>query len=244
MSFFGTLASGLAQRGFSALVGGNGSNVNLARNFSARRGLPCTVRDDQKGLVDDLLARGLTGQQVCNAAGSGIPGGTLGDVIARKLPPALPGVGNGGGIGTPPIVPPGGPPTAGAIGMSILSRALPTVIGRGAGRVIGPAVGRLPPGPVFTQTGRLSGVVLATGRRLSRRNIASFIRFLGDITLAATILGISVQDAADVVTTKTRRRRGITGPQLASAKRVICTINKMSKELNCKPTTRRRTSCR
>jgi hypothetical protein len=87
-------------------------------------------------------------------------------------------------------------------------------------------------------------VILANGKRLNTRQIASFIRFVGDIALAASILGISMQDAADAVTRKVRRRRGISASNLATAKRVICTVNKMAKDLNCKPTTRRRTSCR
>lgn len=213
-----------------------GDNPNMARGFSQRAGLPCTVREDQKNLVLQMQAAGLTPQQICAGTGSGIPSGTLGDVIARKLPPG----GFPGGMEQifKDVVLPG---VAGAITGTAPMSAMTRTAGQ-AGRFM-TGLGRRAPGAYYTSTGKLSSVVLATGKSMSAREIGSFIRFVGDIALAASILGISMQDAADVVTRKRRRRRGISGPQLASAKRVICTINRMSKELNCKPTTRR-TSCR
>lgn len=223
-----TAGLGLVQGGF-----GGGSDVNLARNFSARQGLPCTVREDQKNLVLQMQASGLTGEQICRAATGGIPTQTMEDVIRRKLPPVPPG-------GVEQVFKETLPAIAGAItggGMSAV-----TTTGRFMTRTAGMGMRRAP-GAYYTTTGRLSSVVLASGKTMTARNIASFIRFVGDIALAASILGISLQDAADVMTRKTRRRRGITGPQLATAKRVICTVNKMAKELNCKPTARR-TSCR
>lgn len=218
-----------------SLFGGN--NPNMARGFSQRAGLPCTVREDQKNLVMQMQAAGMTPQQICAGTGSGIPSGTLGDVIARKFPI---GGGNVGGLEGlfKDVVLPG---VAGAITGTPPMSQMTKYAGQ-AGRFM-TGIGRRAPGAYYTSAGKLSSVVLATGKSMSAREIGSFIRFVGDIALAASILGISMQDAADVVTRKRRRRRGITGPQLASAKRVICTINRMSKELNCKPTTRR-TSCR
>lgn len=215
-----------------------GSNPNMARGFSERSGLPCTVREDQKNLVLMMQGRGITPEQICKFTGSGIPTGTLGDVIGRKFPP--------GGF-------PGGveqifkehvlPGVAGAItGTGPMSAMTRTGLG-GAVRAVGGAMSKAP-GAYYTATGRLSRVVLNTGKVMTVRDIARFVRFVGDIALAATILGISAQDAADALTRKRRARRGISGPQLASAKRVICTINRMSKELNCKPTTPRRRTCR
>lgn len=221
-----SFASSLVQGGF----GGNG-NVNLARGFSSRQGLPCVVREDQKNLVLAMQSRGLTGQQICSAAQGGIPSQTMEDVILKKLPPVPPG--GVEAIVKDVVIP-------GVIGGGSMS-----AIGRGtqlATRVAGGL--RRAPGVYYTTTGRLSSVVLATGKSMGVRQIASFIRFVGDIALAASILGISMQDAADVLTRKRRRRRGISGAQLANAKRVICTVNKMAKDLNCKPTARRRTSCR
>jgi len=213
-----------------------GDNPNQARGFSQRQGLPCTVREDQKDLVLLMQARGLTPQQICAGTSSGIPSGTLGDVIARKLPPG----GFPGGMEQvfKDVVLPG---VAGAITGTAPMSAI-TRTGGPLARVVGGAMSRAP-GAYYTATGRLSRVVLASGKVMTVRDIASFVRFVGDIALAASILGISAQDAADALTRKRPRRRGISGPQLASAKRVICTINRMSKELNCKPTTRRRT-CR
>lgn len=221
-----SLASSLVQGGF-----GGGNNVNLARSFSQREGLPCTVRDDQKNLVLSMKARGLTGQQICTAATGGIPTQTWEDVIAKKLPPVPPG--GVEGIFKDVVL----PGIVGAIGgpVSAVTTTGRAIIGAGARRA---------PGVYYTTTGRLSSVVLASGKSMGTRQIASFIRFVGDIALAASILGISMQDAADVLTRKRRRRRGISGAQLANAKRVICTVNRMAKDLNCKPTAGRRTACR
>lgn len=218
-----TLGSSLLGSFGSKLFGG-GSDVNLARNFSQRAGLPCTVREDQKTLVTEYLNSGFSPSDVCSIVQGGVPSmDVLGNI--------------------PPLALPGGAPTGGNLAMSLVGStgmsALPTV-----GRVVGGALARSAPGVYRTVTGRLSSVVLASGRRFSRKQIGTFIRTVGDIATAAAILGISLQDAADVVTSKTRRRRGISAAQLASAKRVACTISRMARDLNVKPATRRRTSCR
>lgn len=209
----------------SKLFGGGGSDVNLARGFSSRMGLPCTVRDDQKNLVTEYLNSGFSPSDVCSIVQGGVPSM---DVIGVQPPLAMPG---------------GAPTTGGNFAMSLVGStgmsALPTI-----GRTVGGALARSAPGVYRTVTGRLSSVVLGSGRRFSRRQIGTFIRTVGDIATAAAILGISLQDAADVVTSKTRRRRGISAAQLANAKRVACTISRMARDLNVKPATRRRTSCR
>ena len=231
-----TSALGLVaqQGGFGGIFGGNGG-PNLAKSFSRRLGLPCVVRDDQKDWVMSMRARGATPQEMCAAAMGTEPVFTVEDVIKKHLPP----------------VPPGGieaivkeeviPGIVGAITGGTMSAV--TTGGQLATRFVGGAMRRAP-GVYRTTTGKLSSVVLNSGKSMSVRDIASFIRFVGDIALAASILGISMQDAADAVTRKRRRRRGISAANLATAKRVICQVNRMAKDLNCKPTTRRRTSCR
>lgn len=207
----------------SSAIGGlfGGSDVNLARGFSQRMGLPCTIRDDQKTLATEYLNSGFTPADVCSLVQGGIASNPQFDI---------------------PLALPGGAPTGGQQ-MSLVANAgmsaLPTIA-----RGVGGALARATPGIVRTSTGRISSVVLASGRRFSRKQIGTFIRTVGDIATAAAILGITLQDAADVVMTKTRRRRGITAAQLANAKRVSCTISRMARDLGVKPAAARRTRCR
>lgn len=82
-----------------------------------------------------------------------------------------------------------------------------------------------------------------------KRKILRVVRAVG-IQTAATILGLGIADVAQVVANPPRRRRkGITGAQLANAKRVNRAVMNMANELSCscaktpRRTTRRRT-CR
>ena len=100
----------------------------------------------------------------------------------------------------------------------------------------------------FTSTGLIRNVIV-NGRRISRRNAAAFIRKAG-MEVGARGLGLSLQEAAMVVlqqSQRPRRRRGITGAQITQAKRVIRTINSMSRALGCttrRAPARRKTTCR
>lgn len=100
----------------------------------------------------------------------------------------------------------------------------------------------------FTTTGLIRSVIV-NGRRISRKNAASFIRKAG-MDVGAQGLGISVQQAAMIIlqqSSRPRRRKGISGAQITQAKRVINTINSMSKQLGCttrRAPARRKTSCR
>lgn len=206
-----------------SLLGGGGSNVNLARNFSQRMGLPCTVRDDQKAAVTNLLNAGYSPAAICGQEAVPTP----------TIPVAQPG--------GAPVQSTGGPIMASIMGgspMSALS-ALPKLANVGGVLRTAGQVGRR-----ISTTGRFLGVTLANGRYFSKRDIGRFIRTVGDIATAAAILNITLQDAAEAVTAPARRRKGITHAQLRNAKRVACTISRMARDLNVKPAARRRTSCR
>ena len=117
--------------------------------------------------------------------------------------------------------------------------ALPTV-----GRTVARGVGGL----IRTSTGRVSRIVLPSGQVFSRKNAAALIRRVG-FEAAAVALGITVLEAAELLLTDSkarRRRRGITGAQLANAKRVNCAVKRMAADLGVKgaPVRRRRTTCR
>lgn len=82
-----------------------------------------------------------------------------------------------------------------------------------------------------------------------RRQVVAFAKKFG-IQLAATMFGISLFEAADMVARPPkRRRRGITAAQLANARRVNCKIQSMAKTLGMtcsgrKAPARRAASCR
>lgn len=120
--------------------------------------------------------------------------------------------------------------------------ALPTVMRAGAGVVVG---------IIRTARGAISRIVLPSGQSFSRKKAAALIKRVG-FEAAAIALGITVFEAAEILlaeTTGRRRRRGITGAQLASAKRVNCTIKRMAADLGCgikatPPRRRRAAACR
>lgn len=98
-----------------------------------------------------------------------------------------------------------------------------------------------------TAVANLAGRALFTAA--VKRKILRVVRAVG-IQTAATILGLEVAQVAEVVANPPRRRRkGITGAQLANAKRVNRAVMSMAKELSCscapapRRTTRRKT-CR
>ena len=100
----------------------------------------------------------------------------------------------------------------------------------------------------FTRTGLIRNVIV-NGRRVSRKNAAALIRKQG-IDIGARALGLSLQQAAQVVlqqSSRPRRRRGITGRQITEARRVMNTINSFGKALGCttrRAPARRKSTCR
>lgn len=101
----------------------------------------------------------------------------------------------------------------------------------------------------YTTTGKVRSIVKNGRRVATRRKAAAFIRKYG-FEISASAFGLSMQQLAKVVLDDQmtpRRRKGLTYRQIASAKRVMRTVDSMSKALNCKTTRtpiRRRTSCR
>lgn len=204
------------------LLGGGGSNVNLARGFSKRQGLSCVVRDDQKAQASALLAKGIdpcTGRALELGAGAFPPVSSVPD---RFIPAPTPGRPQ---------------PFVGA-GMSLL----PTLV-RGAGTALAGFAGA---GVLRTATGRISSIVLGNGKRFSRKDAAALLRRFGDIAAGAAAMGISQQDAAEIIMTAGKRRqKGITAANIRNARRTACMISRMARDLNIKPApVRRKTSCR
>lgn len=114
-----------------------------------------------------------------------------------------------------------------------------------AGTSLLPTIARAAYGLIRGTTGKILKVVLPSGKTVTRRKAAQLIKRVG-LEAGALALGIGVVEAAQLLLddqASPRRRRGITGAQLANARRVVCTINRMHKSLGCS-TTRRRTSCR
>lgn len=110
-------------------------------------------------------------------------------------------------------------------------------------RTIGGSVSR---GLMRTSTGRISAIVLGSGQKFSRKKAAALIRKVG-FEVAATALGISLYEAAELLLTdtKTRRRRGITAAQVANARRTSCMVARLARDLGVKPAPARRArSCR
>lgn len=143
------------------------------------------------------------------------------------LPPLAPTPGFGPGFGSVPA-------TGGA--------------GSGGGSAIGPLARMAGAGGLRrTATGRVSSIVLASGQTFSRAKAAALIRRVG-FEVATVALGISLLEAAEILLTQSRagrRRRGISGAQIANAKRTMCTISRMARDLGIKPApVRRKTACR
>lgn len=153
-----------------------------------------------------------------------------------------------GGAPTPPIL--GGPPPGTVEATFGFAAPIARTVGTGIARA-GGAVGRMLGGGgglVRTSTGRISSIILPSGQRFSRKRAAAVVRRFG-FDVAATVLGIGVIEAAELLLTDAqtaarRRRRGVTFNQVQNAKRTVCMINKLQKDLNCKPTVRRARTCR
>jgi len=102
-------------------------------------------------------------------------------------------------------------------------------------------------GLIRTTTGRVSGIVLASGQRFSRKEAAALIRRVG-FEAAAIALGIGVIEAAEILLadSKSRRRgRGITAAQVRNARRTTCMVSRLARDLGVKAApVRRKTTCR
>jgi len=135
---------------------------------------------------------------------------------------------------------------------------IPKSIGPGFGSVPGfvaaptggmsslPTIARGVGGLIRTTTGRVSKIILPSGATFSRAKAAALIRRVG-FEAAAVALGITLIEAAEILLTQSqagRRKRGITGSQLATTKRTICSLRRMMRDLNITKAPARRSSCR
>jgi len=202
---------------------GGGGGPNLAKGFSKRAGLSCVVRDDQKAQASALLAKGI---DPCTGEAMSVPASSFPSI------PSVPDTSTLFPIGTPTRAVNGGP------SMSLL----PTIIRTGGSLLAGRAVA----GVVRTSTGRLSSIVLASGKRFSRRDAAALLRRFGDIAAGAAAMGISQQDAAEIILTSGKRRaKGITAANIRNCRRTTTMISRMARDLCIKPApVRRKTTCR
>lgn len=233
MSLFGTVLKGalggFAKGGVAGAVTGavgglafdGGGGVNIANSLSKQVG--CTIAQADATQARALLAKGI---DPCTGQAKG-PAQTVATFDTGLGPGGLSGMLNDVGAtvmpGTMPV------PTVGPGGVMMQT---------GGGGAL-----------EFTATGLIRNVIV-NGRRVSRRNAASFIRKAG-MEVGARGLGLTLQQAAMVVlqqSTRPRRRRGISGAQITQAKRVINTINSMAKSLGCSTTrrapARRKPTCR
>lgn len=215
--------------GFQKVLGlGGGGGPNIARNLSKELG--CTVLQENASQARALRDRGVN---VCNpqrlvtlddfrdrpTAGP-LSQGELAKVIRQPVP----------GAGTMSLV----ATTGSAAGFPVVRSALTGLAG-----------------VLRTATGRISSVVLPSGQKFSRRRAAALIRKFG-MEAAAVALGIGVVEAAEILLADSqasgrRSRRGISGAQLANAKRVNRKIMCMARDLEstCKRApARRKPSCR
>lgn len=219
----GTQALSLAQ-------GAVGGDVNIARSLSKQVG--CTITQANAARARSQLRAGIdpcTGFSKPSQAGpirSTIPGPQI-PAVFKQVPP---GFGPGFGTAQPQVE------FAAMATPSVAMSALPAI-----GRAV---VGG---GLVRTVSGRASSVILASGQRFSRAKAVALLRRVG-LDVGAAALGITLVEAAELLLTSSRagrRRRGITGAQLATTKRTICTLKRMVSDLGIsRAPVRRRKTCR
>lgn len=211
-------------RQIGGLLGiGGGSDVNIARSFARRHKLACDI---PQGSVPQ--ARALIAKRIDPCTGRPFPTGidTAVNVPVVTTQPTV----------NIPTAQPGGAPIIQA-GMPM---SLQTAIGG-----LGGAIARSAPGVIRTVTGKISSIVMPSGKRFSRRDAAAFLRRIGDVATGAALMGISQQDAAEILLTAgRRRRRGITAAQVRNARRTACMVSRLARDLNVKPAPARRRTCR
>lgn len=240
----GTQALGL----FEAVKG-----ENIANKLSKQVG--CTIPQRNADQARALLAKGIN---PCTMQTTGpiapVPttypvSGTVGRVLSRlPLPGIAPGQPTGGLVYNQQTGEWQAAPTPGYEGnvpLEILKTPVPgKTVEFGAMSMIAPTAGMAS----VTAVANLAGRALFTAA--VKRKILRVVRAVG-IQTAATILGLGIADVAQVVANPPRRRRkGITGAQLANAKRVNRAVMSMANELSCscaktpRRTYRRKTACR
>lgn len=268
-STFGRDLVSLGGKALRSVFGGNGG-PNIARSLSRQVGF--TVLQSDAATVRARISAGLdprTGQPVSNRValakppvpdvriGNGSTAGFFKDLVATgaaniinaKLAPSETGIRMGG-------LPPGFPtPSIETLKTPALPRRVPVPPGGGRVSLI-PTAGMASVGAIArmggrglmrTSTGRVSGIVLASGQRFSRKNAASLIRRVG-FEAAAIALGITIVEAAEILLAESQKRsrgRGITAAQVRNARRTTCAVARLARDLGVKPApVRRKTSCR
>lgn len=239
MSFWSTAANVGVQLAGQFLGGSSGgSDVNLARKFSKQCGISPPVEQQVAKFAKQTANPCATARSMV-FGGEGIfrqattpPPPAPDPRLAVLKTPALPPLPPTGGTGMSLV--PGGPSLGGLpIGMAGIAGLIP-------------AVGRVVAGILRSKTGKITAVITAAGKRVSRKNAVKLAKDVG-IGVAAATLGISAVELAEMVldeASKPRRRRGITARDLSNARRVNCAIARYSRDLGIKPAVRRRTSCR
>lgn len=253
MSLWGKIATTVVGAAVGKVFGGSGGNgdsgprvdpvtgIDMANKLSAECGFPIT----QSQANYAKAAAGGDRRLACELLR---PAGGIAATAPVATPPIRPTVMSGGSmvdasVLRTPALQPGGPSMSTAFGPAPF---IGGVIGGMSS--IGGAVARLGTiaGIVRGASGKILRVVLPTGRVVSRKNAVKLAKQVG-IATAATVLGISAVDVAQMVLDESstrRRRRGITARDLQNARRVACTVSRMARDLNVKPAVRRRTSCR
>jgi hypothetical protein len=252
-SVAGNLPGGQFISGALALTGSPGG-VNIANRLSKQVG--CTIAQSNADQARALLAKGIDPCTGAAKAPTGVPDSAF---RVPTLPP--PTVKTSGPIGQIPSVaqptfnlnfggfdreaagfglPPGFPTPSLAV---LKTPALPRRTDVSAFGAI-PTSGMAAIGQIAGMAGRV-GISAANKRKILR-----VVREVG-IQGAAVALGLAVTDVAQVVANPPRRRRkGITGAQLANAKRVnravLCMANQLKSSCGAptRRTVRRKTTCR
>lgn len=114
-----------------------------------------------------------------------------------------------------------------SVGPTVASASIIIPLARGAGRLISSLLAR---------------ASATLGRRISRAGVLSLTREVG-IAAAATALGLTAIEIAQIIAAKpTRRRRGITASQLTTTKATIRRIDSINRSIAavCPPAARRR----
>ena len=133
-------------------------------------------------------------------------------------------------------------------------QAVPAVLNNSTQGRARPVMSQLPRvfagvGPVFSKaTGKILSVILPTGQKINKKGMVKMAKEVG-LTAAATALGLSVAQLAQVVvdeSTKTRRGKGVTAAQLrvtrSTTRRVVGMCKSLGYNVTRGTTTRRRST--
>ena len=232
-----------------AFAGGSG-DVNIANRLSKQVG--CTIAQSDANQARAMLAKGIdpcTGRSTANV---GVPT-TVPPVEAGASPFAQQTL-----FTLQDILKRSRGPTPSELGFPVPSREVLRTPALPAAPIPVRSFGGQPRMsamfPLQTQMAAIGPLVAMAGRvgisAAVKRKIITLAKAVG-IQAAATAIGMSVIDVADVIANPPRRRRkGITGAQLANAKRVNRAVMCMANQLQttCGPArrapARRKTACR